>query len=86
MKTIVSLNQEYFKEKLRVKTNGKPNKLRLFIPTRNNRTTYKTDYLRKSANTKSLKPHQVDNFNKNINLWTKSGTTYMCDYTGARNS
>lgn len=56
MKTIVAINEEYFREKLKIKNTGKPNKLRLLLPTKNSRTTYRTDYIKKFANTQSMKP------------------------------
>lgn len=55
MKSIIAKNEEYFQNKLQISNDGKPNKLKLKIPSKTGFTVYKRDYIKNMQDQPLLK-------------------------------
>lgn len=55
MKSVVAMNEGYFRDKITVKNNAKPCNLRLKLPFKTSNTTYKKDYIKNSKSAYNLK-------------------------------
>ena len=80
MKQIISMNEQYFQNKISMKEGSKPNDLKLKIPSSTGGTIYKKDYVKKErANYNNSKSQ--DHFESSqISIPFTGSTVYRVNY------
>ena len=81
MRNLISMNENYFQNKLKVCDNGSPNNLKLKIPSKTGSTVYKHDYVKNYSSSAGLnkKSGKYTNISTEKNNFF-GGTTYEADF------
>lgn len=76
LKTLVQLNEQYFRNKIQIEEDSKPNNLKLKIPSKTGSTNYSAEFYKKIGKRfKQIKSH--DHYNvRDLQIPFRSGTQY----------
>ena len=85
IKSLVAMNEEYFQNKLKIASDGRPNKLKLKIPSYTGFTIYKRDYTKNEGSKPKTELSPAFKENK-VKGDFFDGTTYRNEYNGVQNS